>query len=157
MNVIYAGSFDPAHLGHYNTFKNAVTLYRQDITVYICINELKESGLLDIESRVRIAEDLFQSDIRVCTNKRDLVAMAEWAQHIVRGFRNESDKAYTYKLLSHYGLENYLSKISFVPIDDFYHDYSSSVIKKLMLENPSKAREFLSPVAYKCLLQKIGG
>jgi len=58
MKAVYIGSFDPAHLGHKNTYEKALLKLNCPIDIAICKSPLKDSGIFSMAERKIIAEDI---------------------------------------------------------------------------------------------------
>ena len=51
--ALYAGSFDPAHLGHLGVIETAARLYEQ-VIVAVVANPKKAQGMFTVDERVRL-------------------------------------------------------------------------------------------------------
>ena len=85
---LFTGSFDPITLGHLDLIKRASGLFDH---LYV--------GLLDIEARKRILEEIFAEEdrISVLVSTDELVvdvARTVGVTHLVRGLRNGQDLEY---------------------------------------------------------------
>ena len=134
-NIVFAGSFDPAHRGHLNTFLKASRILDEKIRICICYNEIKQTNLFSLEERLKIAEATFPTDdISICRTNDEIKKMLIESDLYIRGFRKgeeQIEKGYSLKLLTHYGLEILRERFFFVEIDSKYENYSSSAIKEL--------------------------
>lgn len=94
---LFTGSFDPLTLGHLDLIERASGLFDK-LFVGIFYNPNK-SGLLDLEARKRILEEVFAGNdnivVLVSTNELVVdVARKVGASHLVRGLRNGQDLEY---------------------------------------------------------------
>lgn len=94
---LFTGSFDPITLGHLDLIKRASGLF-DHLYVGIFYNSHK-AGLLDLEARTRILEEVFSGNdkISVLVSTAELVvdvARKVGATHLVRGLRNGQDLEY---------------------------------------------------------------
>ena len=150
--IIFPGSFDPAHAGHFNTYQNACNLLGEEITVCICINEFKGSGLFNIQERLLIAKSQFpNAKIGLYERFEDVSKLLHNCKKIVRGTQNIKDKQESLILMSNYG--NICEKLLFIPIDKKFENISSTSIKN-MLNNDSYLRNSLSSVGYEFLCNR---
>lgn len=153
--IIYVGSFDPAHYGHLDTYKNICKLFPEEkIIVVICRNDLKEEGILSIEERKVVAEDLFKTDIVIAENMEEVCSIIREADYVGRGARNEKDKEYDEKLFIHYNLENEKEKLVYTKIKPEFWDYSSSYIRANIFTDKKKVKNMISPLAMKIIQNK---
>lgn len=132
MNAVYIGSFDPAHLGHRNTYEKACNELRIPIDVAICNNPLKVSTVFSLPERRNIAESVFLNcKISLYYNYEQILSLLNGYDLVVRGYRDKDDIDYVKKLLHTFNSESKFSSVYFVKIDKKYQDVSSSNIKKL--------------------------
>ena len=94
---LFTGSFDPITLGHVDLIERACGLF-EHLYVGLFYNPHKQ-GLLDVEARRRILEELFAKDYRisVLVSTDELVvdvARTVGVTHLVRGLRNGQDLEY---------------------------------------------------------------
>lgn len=153
--IIYVGSFDPAHYGHLDTYKNISNLFPgEKVTVVICRNDLKEEGILSIDERKVVSEDLFKTDILIAENMREVCSIIREADYVGRGARDEKDKEYDEKLFTHYNLEDEKHKLVYTNIKPEFWGYSSSFIRANIFTDKEKVKEMISPLAFEVIQKK---
>jgi phosphopantetheine adenylyltransferase len=104
--IIFPGSFDPAHIGHLNTYLKAQLILGGKIKVCICMNPSKKNGLLSMEERVIVAESVFPTgSFKIFQNASDIFTLLQECKKIVRGYRNDNDIQEALNLSSHFGAE----------------------------------------------------
>jgi len=155
-NAIFPGSFDPAHIGHLNTFLKAQKLFKDEIKICICTNNFKGAGLLTMNERLIIAKSLFPTNnIDVFYSADDITELLNNSSIIIRGFRNDNDKQEATKLLSfHCALRNQ-TKVVYIQIDKEYEAITSTAIKKLLSVNNELAKNALTPIGYEIAKSKF--
>ncbi len=94
--IIFPGSFDPFTRGHAALVEQALRLFDQ---VIICIGcNTSKRGLLSIEQRIKLIEDIYASNPRVKTLSYDGLtgdfALSVDACAMLRGVRNTIDFEY---------------------------------------------------------------
>ena len=157
MRILYLGSFDPAHMGHYNTYLNAKRHFGEPIEVCVCINDLKGSGVFTPEERLQIARSIFRdAKVGVYVGKDAIKELILSADAFVRGYNDEADKSYAVKLSKYYGVSDLVDKVHFLKIDDEYADMSSTNIKARLFTDPEYVKCAVGETGYKMLLEKLG-
>lgn len=150
--IIYAGSFDPAHNGHLNTYLKAMRILKENIKVCICYNELKPSGLFRLEERMLIAKATFPTDnISSYRTSEEIQKMILNADLLVRGYRKsceQEDKEYSMRLLAYYKSAELQERILFVEIDDEYEKVSSTIIKEVAKKDINAVSQYVAKDAF---------
>jgi len=155
MKAVYIGSFDPAHLGHKNTYEKALLKLNCPIDIAICKSPLKDSGIFSMAERKIIAEDIFKAvRVSLYESETQILNLLNSYDLFVRGYNDESDIVYTKKLLKKYNCENKFSCVSFIKIDDEYKNVSSSNIKNSFLYDSEFSKKYLSIMGYNMLAEK---
>ena len=94
--AIFPGSFDPFTRGHAAIVEQALTMF--DRVVVGIGDNIAKHGLLTVESRRRLIEDLYDGEprveVKVYTGLTGDLARAEGAAAIIRGVRNTTDFEY---------------------------------------------------------------
>lgn len=94
--AIFPGSFDPFTKGHAAIVEQALTMF--DRVVVGIGSNIAKNGLLDVDARRRLIEDLYAAEprveVKVYSGLTGDLAMAEGAAAILRGVRNTSDFEY---------------------------------------------------------------
>ena len=94
--AIFPGSFDPFTRGHAARVEQALTMF--DRVVVGIGDNIAKHGLLTVESRRRLIEDLYDGEprveVKVYTGLTGDLALAEGAAAIIRGVRNTTDFEY---------------------------------------------------------------
>ncbi|MBQ6961341.1 MAG: adenylyltransferase/cytidyltransferase family protein [Clostridia bacterium] len=152
-NVVYVGSFDPAHNGHLNTYRKASCILNERIKICICYNELKPQGMFSIDERIAIAKALFHTnDICSFKNYYEIKQLIESSDLIVRGYRKtdeNAEKEYSAKLLSYLGLQELKDRLFFVDIDEEYESVSSSLIREYAKTDINSISQFLNEESFR--------
>jgi pantetheine-phosphate adenylyltransferase len=137
MDAMFAGSFDPFTIGHFDIVSRARDYFD---TVHICIvAEHSKDALLDIESRKDIIKSYF-------TNTRGIyvdiiygtVAQYAYNNNItvnIRGIRNSDKLSYELELFeNNYSINNQLDTF-FLPCRKEYSNISSSMCRRVLKQH----------------------
>lgn len=94
MNIaVFAGSFDPFTLGHYDIALRAASLF-DEVVVLVASNAAKQS-LFSVEARVRLAKTALHSVDRIRVESFDSLTVSFMqsigSRFLVRGLRNALD------------------------------------------------------------------
>ncbi|MEG1612288.1 MAG: pantetheine-phosphate adenylyltransferase [Alistipes sp.] len=133
--AIFPGSFDPFTRGHEALVTEALNIF--DRVVIGIGNNTEKKGLLTIENRKRLIEDLYAGNERVTARVyRGLTgdfALAENACAIIRGVRNTTDFEYERTMeATNYRLYRSITTIMlFTPAP--VADISSSTVREVLL------------------------
>ncbi len=97
MTILFAGSFDPFTIGHYDILERIAPFCTK---IVIAIGEnIQKQGLLTVEQRKVLLETLFldfEKNVEICSY-HGLTAdfcKAKKIRHLVRGIRNTTDFAF---------------------------------------------------------------
>jgi pantetheine-phosphate adenylyltransferase len=94
--AIFAGSFDPFTIGHYNIVTRGLTLF-EEIIIAIGVNGTKKS-MFSVEKRVNLIKEAFKGEkrIKVMTYKGLTTDFAhvQQANFLLRGVRGTADLEY---------------------------------------------------------------
>lgn len=94
--AIFAGSFDPFTIGHYDIVRRALNLF-DHIYIVVAVNPTKQY-MLTTEERVRAIEQLYEGDSRITVVPNEKMtadyAREVGAKFIVRGVRTTMDFEY---------------------------------------------------------------
>ena len=129
--AIIPGSFDPMTLGHLDLVKRALALY-DEVVVAVMINSEK-SYRYTLEERAEIARltigDLER--VRVVTSEGLLVDLFDelQADAIVKGIRNDRDRAYEEKMAAWNLAHNPRAKTVFLQAADDFEEISSTEVR----------------------------
>lgn len=129
--AIIPGSFDPMTLGHLDLVKRALALY-DEVVVAVMINSEK-SYRYTLEERAEIAR-LTIGDlecVRVVTSEGLLVDLFDelQADAIVKGIRNDRDRAYEEKMAAWNLAHNPRAKTVFLQAADDFEEISSTEVR----------------------------
>ena len=152
-HALIPGSFDPMTKGHLDIIKRARAYYDK-VTVAVLINESK-TYLLSLEERTKLARLTLQDypDVEVMSDTGLLVDVFDrvGADVIVKGVRNEVDRAYEENMAA-YNLErNPKAKTVLWEAADDYEDLSSTKVRE-MIKNGEPLDEVIAPSALSYLL-----
>lgn len=151
--AVYAGSFDPITLGHFDIIKQALLVF-DEVTIAIGTNP-KKTRLFDPTSAASIIkhavfETLGNTDrVKVILFNGPLVTLAKDYDAVVRGFRQVSD--FNDEFTQH-GINTTLTDkpwVYFICKTEFLHVSSSTV--KEMVELGLDVTRFVDPVTAKQL------
>ena len=132
MKALYAGSFDPFTIGHYDIAYRALTIFSK-LVIGVGYNELKR-GEMPVEERVRRINKIFEKDSRVSVESYSGLTV-DFAKKIgagllIRGVRNgtEFDKE---KELADINLMVLGIPTVILPAKPSYSFISSSMVREL--------------------------
>ncbi|MBE6663057.1 MAG: pantetheine-phosphate adenylyltransferase [Ruminococcaceae bacterium] len=139
MKAIVTGSFDPFTLGHLEIVKYALTKY--DTVYVVALNNEEKSYMFSLEERKRIIElsvlglnnvivDAYTGLTADYMNERGIT-------HIVRGVRNEQDRAYEICLANKMKEFNPKFETELVECSDEFKEISSTEARKKIENNQS--------------------
>jgi pantetheine-phosphate adenylyltransferase len=153
--VLYAGSFDPFHLGHLNVVEQAAGIF-DEVIVGVLGNPRKQSGLFAIADRVRLAAAAtgHLRNVR-CVWSRGLtidLARSEGADFLVRSGHKESGDESTMAAMN--------EKISglrtvFAAADPRTRTISSGRVRDLMSRGDTEAAVHLVPPVVGSALEEL--
>jgi len=132
--AIFPGSFDPFTRGHAALVDDALRLFDR-IIIGIGSNPAKR-GLLSVENRKRLVDDLYASnprvEARIYTGLTGELAEATGASAIIRGVRNTTDFEYerTMQAANRRIYPSLTTVMLFTPAD--VADISSSTVREVM-------------------------
>ena len=133
------GSFDPMTVGHLDIVKRALALY-DEVAVAVMVNPAKKYDYT-MAQRVKMAE-LTVSDldrVRVVSSEGLLVDLFDelGADVIVKGIRNEQDRAYEMEMAEWNVAHNPRAVTVFLQAADDYEEISSTCVRELLREEKS--------------------
>lgn len=138
-HALIPGSFDPMTLGHLDVIKRARAQYDK-VTVAVLVNENKQY-LFSIEQRAKIAALTVAhlSDVDVIYDTGLLVDVFDrvGADVIVKGVRNEKDRAYEESMACANLARNPRAKTVFLEAADDFEDVSSTRVRELLAKGES--------------------
>lgn len=132
--AIFPGSFDPFTRGHAALVDDALRLFDR-VVIGIGSNSAKR-GLLSVESRKRLIDDLYASDprieARIYTGLTGELAEATGATALIRGVRNTADFEYerTMQAANRRIYPSLTTVLLFTPAS--VADISSSTVREVM-------------------------
>ena len=132
--ALFPGSFDPFTLGHQAIVENGLKIFDR-IVVGIGSNSEK-NGLLTVENRKRLIDDVFRNEerveARVYTGLTGEFAEAAGACAIIRGVRNTTDFEYerTMEATNHRIYPDITTVMLFTPSP--VADISSSTVREVL-------------------------
>lgn len=132
--AIFPGSFDPFTRGHEALVQEALHLFDR-VLIGIGNNSAKE-GLLSVENRKRLIDDVFKGETRVCariyTGLTGDFAQQVGACAIIRGVRNTTDFEYerTMEATNHRIYPEITTVMLFTPAP--VADISSSTVREVL-------------------------
>ena len=154
-HALIPGSFDPMTLGHLNIVKRACAEYDK-VTVAVMINESKQYTH-SIEERAEMARltvaDLPQ--VEVVVDRGMLVDLFDriGADVIVKGVRNEKDRAYEEEMAAYNLARNPRAKTVLYEAEQTWGELSSTVVRE-MLKNGQCPKGVLAPAVLDYLMMR---
>ena len=153
-HALIPGSFDPMTLGHLNIIKRARSYYDK-VTVAVMINEAKTYSLT-LEQRAEIARMTLADlpDVEVIADAGMLVDLFDriGADVIVKGLRNEVDRAYEERMAAINLSKNPRAKTVFLQAADDFEDVNSTQVRK-MLAAGERPVDLVAPAVLDYLLR----
>jgi len=137
---VYAGSFNPFHIGHYNILKKAQNQFDKVIVAF-GINPEKEASenvfpsCLDYIHRVEYS-GLVTELLNEIEDRGTIVTL-------LRGIRNGADLSYESNQLSFIRDLRPNTNVIFIPADKEFEHVSSSAIRSLMKFNEDAAKKYM--------------
>ena len=147
MKAIVTGSFDPFTLGHLEIVKYALTKY--DTVYVVALNNEAKSYMFSLEERKKIIE-LSVSDLNNVIVDAYSGLTADYMNkngitHIVRGVRNEEDRAYEINLANKMKEFNPEFETELVECSNEFKDISSTEARK-RIENGETIENILHSI-----------
>ena len=130
--ALIPGSFDPMTTGHLDLVKRALALY-DEVVVAVMINDQKQY-LHTLQERARTVELTLEGleRVRVVTSRGLLIDLFDelGADVIVKGIRNEIDRAYEERMAAWNLEHNPRAKTVFLQAADDFERISSSAVRE---------------------------
>ncbi|MFW6226041.1 MAG: adenylyltransferase/cytidyltransferase family protein [bacterium] len=137
---VYAGSFNPFHVGHMNILKKSQKMFDK---VIVAFGNNPEKGLSD----VKIPESLkYIQTLKYDGLVTDLLNEIESKNvkaTLIRGIRNGADLSYESNQLSFINEIRPSTNVVYIPCDKQYEHISSSAIRNLMKFNKQKSDKYI--------------
>jgi cytidyltransferase-like protein len=137
-NNSFLGSFDPFHISHLSTWKQAEKEVGET-DIVVCRNWLKTDWWLSLEDRRKdiIYTLLLDPDfnprkrdpekiVKIADNNEMILSIINNADKIVRWIKSQEDIDYLYRLLNYYKIKNVEHKWHFVSVPEYLKDISST-------------------------------
>lgn len=137
MNAVYAGSFNPIHLGHMDVIKRAVKIFGSLIVV-VSNNSNKDYNLNKFQRmtlvKMAIEAESLGNQVKV-TVLHDNETIAEFAENndanvIIRGVRSSSDLPFEF-MMAEVNRDNNVETI-LLPSSPIYSNLSSSMVRECL-------------------------
>ena len=134
-NAYVPGSFDPVTIGHYDIILRAAEIFPQ-VTVAVCVNSEKKSGLFGAEARKHLievlTEDLPNVTVEILPAGMTVAARANALDAVlVKGVRSAADLAYEAEM-AEVNATRLGCETLFVPARAGHSLVSSSVVRELL-------------------------
>ncbi len=155
MKVIYPGTFDPPHLGHFDIVKKASSLF-EEVLIAIA-NNPKKKPLFTVEERVFMFKEMTKDFKNVVVKSFDTMlvdfAKKEKAKAIIRGVRLFTDFEYELQIaLTNRHLSS-IETIFMMPSQEYIH-ISSTIIRDIIFHK-GDISSFVSPCVYDIISKKL--
>ena len=132
--ALIPGSFDPMTIGHLDIVKRALSLY-DEVVVAVMVND-KKTYAHTLAQRTKMAELTVQGldRVRVVSSEGMLIDLFDelGADVIVKGIRNEKDRAYEEEMAAWNLEHNPRAKTVFLQAADDYELISSTGVRELL-------------------------
>ena len=152
MKAIVTGSFDPFTLGHLEIVKYALTKY--DTVYVVALNNEEKSYMFSLEERKKIislsVSDLTNVIVDAYSGLTADYMNANGITNIVRGVRNEQDKAYEIKLANKMKEFNPAFETELVTCHKDFADLSSTIAREKILK-----KQTLSDVLHQNVIKEM--
>lgn len=151
--AVFAGSFDPFTIGHYDLVKRASDVF-DEVIVGVAGNGSKKKCVATVEQRAEIARlslfDISNVTVKIFDGLLTDFANQNGAKYLVRGIRNGVDFEYEKNLMAVYQATNPEIEIFYLISQPALSFVSSSFIKDLKLLH-GEIDKYVSP----CALEEI--
>lgn len=146
--VIYAGSFDPIHLGHIDIIERAVSLFPSRRVTVIVANNRDKKHFLTIEQRMAVTE----ASLAHLADKIDIIkyegiishyANEQDADVMIRGIRSGTDLEYEFNLEQFTRATSKMETSYLTPKNDHINTSSSLVRMFLQTDNTTEAKTYM--------------
>lgn len=133
MNAVFAGSFDPFTLGHYELVRRALRVFDK---IFVAVAQDNEKNSIPLEQRIKIAKktlnDLPNAIVEGYSGLTTDFMKEKNTNILIRGIRDSQDFAYEKYLLSEY---KKLGDIEVVYLISNLPHISSSEVRRRVSEN----------------------
>lgn len=140
MKAIYAGSFNPIHLGHMDIIKRAVKIFG-NITVVVANNSAK-GYTVSIEDRIALIRqaiefEMLEDRVKIIPLEKDKSMVdfcrEEKANVLIRGIRSNVDMTFEL-MMAEVNSDNKIETI-FLPCYPSHSNYSSTMVRECIKYN----------------------
>lgn len=153
--AVFAGSFDPFTIGHYDLVKRASDVF-DEVIVGVAGNGSKKKCVATVEQRAEIARlslsDISNVTVKIFDGLLTDFANQNGAKYLVRGIRNGVDFEYEKNLMAVYQATNPEIEIFYLISQPTLSFVSSSFIKDLKLLH-GEIDKYVSPYALEEILK----
>lgn len=154
--ALIPGSFDPMTLGHLDIVKRALALY-DEVVVAVMVNDKKQYANT-LAERTEMAQMTVAGldRVRVVSSTGLLVDLFDelGADVIVKGIRDEKDRAYEEEMAAWNVAHNPRAKTIFLQAADDFEQISSTCVRCLVSEGKSPDR-LVAPAVSQYLCEKM--
>lgn len=140
MVAVYAGSFNPIHLGHIDIIKRAVKIFGS--VIVIVTNNSSKHYEVSIEDRMSLVQQTIESEmldsyvevIRLEDGESVVdFCMAEVVDVLVRGVRSGADMSFEL-MMAEVNRDNKIETV-FLPCEPAHSNYSSTMVRECIKYN----------------------
>lgn len=140
MVAVYAGSFNPIHLGHIDIIKRAVKIFGS--VIVIVTNNSSKHYEVSIEDRMSLVQQAIESEMLdsyvevIHLEEGESVAdfcMAEVVDVLVRGVRSGADMSFEL-MMAEVNRDNKIETV-FLPCEPAHSNYSSTMVRECIKYN----------------------
>lgn len=140
MVAVYAGSFNPIHLGHIDIIKRAVKIFGR--VIVIVTNNSSKHYAVSVEDRMSLVQQTIESEMLdsyvevIRLEEGESVAdfcMAEVVDVLVRGIRSSADTSFEL-MMAEVNRDNKIETV-FLPCEPAHSNYSSTMVRECIKYN----------------------
>ncbi len=144
---VYVASLDPMHYSHLSTLRTAECELRENVSLLIGQNGLKNEGMFTLEERRSIVRQIFhvQNEVILASNFDEIIGVLRGAKRIIRGIRSSEDLSELKRLLTFYNVLDLSERLYLMDVPDKYKGVSSTKLKDLVGKRLYKEAEQMAP------------
>lgn len=157
--AVYAGTFDPVHYGHIDIISRASGIF-DELIIGVGVNPDK-SPIFSAKERIEMLEEALvdMNNLKIVRFKGLLVDFAkeQGAKVVVRGVRTTSDMESEFQMALTNKQLNYNIETFFMPSDECYTTYSSTLVKQIVKFGKDDVEEQLEKFIPENVIRRLLG
>lgn len=158
ISAVYAGSFDPIHLGHEDIIKRGARAV--DVLYVAVLKNENKNNLFSIDSRIEHVKEVTKNikNVKVITFDGLLVdyVKSNDITYIIKGIRNQNDFQLEFDMAQNIRLIDESVETMFITSSPKYVCISSSIVKSVLVYS-DKVKNMVSEYIYGQLMNRQGG